>query len=101
MTKNDIPGVFREKDVFTPTMREAVEKFYSDVEIDLFESERKEHMELCRRLADEAERRGREKDAAKIRRRFWAWDRKHTRAFLAEIVHGEPVNCAKREVRHG
>lgn len=89
------------KGLFSPTMREVLEQFYNQVDIDLFENERKEHMELCRHLADEADSRGRGKDAQKIRRRFWAWDRKHTRTFLSEIIHGKPVNCAKKEACHG
>ena len=71
--------VIPQEDAFTPEMRERVETFYSQVEIDLFENEREEHRKIARSEEE-----------------FRKWDCNHTLRFLEEIVG---YRCARRLMR--
>jgi len=77
--------VIRQEDTFTPEMRERLEAFYDQVEIDLYEDEVRRHWELCERLARAADARGERAKAAKIADRFRKWAEAHRKAFLAEL----------------
>ena len=79
------PSVFSETDVLTPSMREQIEAFYGKVDADLFESEHKAHMALCRDLAEAARKRGEIGKALKIERKAREWAKRHTAAVLAEL----------------
>ena len=61
--------VITQEDTFITEMREQVETFYNQVEIDLFESEREEHRKI-----------------AKSEEKLAMWDYNHTLRFLEEIV---------------
>lgn len=78
-------GVFTEENVLTPAMREQMEAFYGKVDADLFDSEHKAHMALCRDLAEAARKRGEVGKALKIERKAREWAKRHTAAVLAEL----------------
>ncbi len=79
------PFAITEDMCLTPAMREQIEAFYGKVDADLFESEHKAHMALCRDLAEAARKRGEIGKALKIERKAREWAKRHTAEVLAEL----------------
>lgn len=84
----DAKTAFGEGEVLTPEMRARMEEFYDQVDVDLFEAERREHRALCERAAERARKRGDAKAAERIMARFAKWDEEHLRRFCREQVPG-------------